>query len=253
MQTSQPSLPEVDTRSVSQQAYAILRQHIVSKTFSPGEKLDLPTIEHQLGISRTPLREALARLEIEGLVEVVSRSGTYVTDPTPRDVAESFEVRKVLELHAIGLALERATDDELDALESMIAGLDRLSRAEDLDAIYPQYLELDHQLHSRLVELAGNRRLSVAHAREDVHAQMARIRYRSSERPLTVAQGEHERLMAALRRRDLEEAKAEMEAHLERAKRSILCDMGAKLQDVGAPLPIEVASAIRGKEEETMT
>jgi DNA-binding GntR family transcriptional regulator len=202
----------------------------VSRTFSPGQKLDLSAIEKQLGISRTPLREALARLETEGLVEVVSRSGTYVTDPTPKDVAESFEVRKALELYAIDLALVRASDDELGELESMVAELDRLSRAEDLDAIYPQYLTLDHQLHSRLVELAGNRRLSAAHARENVHAQMARIRYRSSERPLTIAQGEHERLMAALWRRDPEEAKAEMDAHLERAKRSILRDMGARSQ-----------------------
>jgi DNA-binding GntR family transcriptional regulator len=225
MQSSHSILPGVETRSVSQQAYEILREHIVSKSFRPGQKLDLSSIEKQLGISRTPLREALARLEAEGLVEVVSRSGTYVTDPTPKEVAESFEVRKVLELYAIGLALERADDSDLDGLQLLVEELGRLSQRDELDSIYPQYLALDHQLHDRLVELAGNQRLSLVHARENVHAQMARIRYRSSERPLTTAQGEHERIMRALRRRDPESAKAEMKAHLERAKRSILSDM----------------------------
>lgn len=226
MKQSGPSLPQIETRSMSEQAYEILRESIVSKAFSPGQRLDLNVIEEQLRISRTPLSMALARLEVEGLVEVVPRSGTYVTDPSPAEVAESFDVRKILELYAIELVVERARDSDLQELDTMTRELRRLAEAEDRDSIYPQYLELDHELHSRLVELAGNSRLLQSHARENVHAQMARIRYRSSERELTVAQDEHERLIAALLRRDAAGAKAEMGAHLERAKRSILSDIG---------------------------
>ena len=107
----------------------------------------------------------------------------------------------------------------------MVQELSDLTAVRDRDAIYPRYLSLDHQFHRQLVALAGNQRLCQIHDQENVHAQMARIRYRRSERELDVAQEEHERIMAALEARDVETAKAEMDAHLRRAKQSLLADI----------------------------
>jgi DNA-binding GntR family transcriptional regulator len=186
-------------------------------------------MEKQLGISRTPLKEALNRLEVEGLIQIRPRSGTYVTDPTPDDIADSFEVRRILELYAVELAVRLAKDEDLARLEAMVGELAILAAAPDRDAIYPRYLSTDHEFHRQLVLLAENRRLRYAHERENVHAQMARVRYRWSERELDTAQQEHERIMAALKARDSGAAKAEIDGHLKRAKRSILADMGGRL------------------------
>jgi DNA-binding GntR family transcriptional regulator len=220
-----PALPRINRRKISDVAYAILCEKVVSKEFAPGQRLNLDAIEQQLGISRTPLKEALVRLEMEGLVVIVPRSGTYVTNPSPQDIVESFEVRRALEVYAIELAVQRASDQDLSELRAMVQELDNLTAAKDRDAIYPRYLALDHDLHRRIVTLAGNQRLCQAHERENVHAQMARIRYRRSERELDVAQDEHRRIMAALDARDTQTVRAVLDAHLRRAERSLLDDM----------------------------
>jgi DNA-binding GntR family transcriptional regulator len=225
------SLPRISTYKVSEAAYEILREKIISREFAAGQRLDLDTIAEQLGISRTPIREALARLEMEGLVAILPRSGTYVTNPNPCEIAESFDVRRVLEVYAVELAISRMSDKDLENLSAIIQELGDLAAAEDRDAIYPWYLTLDHELHRQLVNLAGNERLRQAHERENLHAQMARIRYRRSERELDVAQEEHERILAALRARDVQTARAEMDAHLQRAKRSLLVDMEITTRD----------------------
>jgi len=219
------SLPRINAPKISDAAYDILREKVVSKEFAPGQRLDLDDIEQQLGISRTPLKEALVRLEMEGLIVIVPRSGTYVTDPAPKDIVESFGVRRALEVYAVELAVQHASDGEIAELRAIVEELGDLAAAEDRDAIYPRYLALDHQLHRQLVSLAGNDRLCRAHERENLHAQMARVRYRRSERELDVAQEEHIRIMGALEARDGEVARAEMDAHLKRAERSLLNDM----------------------------
>jgi DNA-binding GntR family transcriptional regulator len=224
------SLPRISRHKISDAAYEILREKIVSKEFAAGQRLDLDAIEGQLGISRTPIKEALARLEMEGLVTIVPRSGTYVTDPAPEEIAESFDVRRALEVCAIELAVQQLGDEDLEDLRAIVQELGDLAAAADRDAIYPRYLALDHQLHQKLVAFSGNQRLCQAHERENLHAQMARIRYRRSERELDVAQEEHERIIAALEAKDAEAAKAEMDAHLRRAKRSLLADMEAAVQ-----------------------
>jgi len=121
--------------------------------------------------------------------------------------------------------VQQATDEDIGELRTIVQELSDLASAKDRDAIYPRYLVLDHRFHQRLVALAGNQRLCQAHDRENLHAQMARIRYRRSERELNVAQEEHERIMSALEVRDVETARTEMDVHLRRAKRSILDDM----------------------------
>jgi DNA-binding GntR family transcriptional regulator len=219
------SLPTIDQPNLSDRVYEILRGSILSKRFAPGERLDLPAIGEKLGISRTPLKEALLRLEIEGMVKIIPRSGTYVTDLDPQDIADSFDLRRVLENYAIERAVDRLSDGDVDELARMVERLGELASAEDRDAIYPDYLQLDHRFHRRIVLLAGNERLQKAHARENVHAQMGRVRYRDSERELDIAQNEHERIIAALAARDKEEAKAVMDTHLRRAKRSLMKDM----------------------------
>lgn len=110
------SLPRINIHTISEAAYEVLRERVISKEFAPGQRLNLEAIEKQLGISRTPLKEALTRLEMEGLVTIVPRTGTYVTDPVPEEIAESFDMRRVLEVYAVELAVQRASDEDYESL-----------------------------------------------------------------------------------------------------------------------------------------
>ena len=217
----------ISPQKISAAAYQALREKIISRELAPGQRLDLNRIEAQMGISRTPLKEALARLEMEGLIEILPRSGTYVTAPTPADIAESFDLRLALELFAVEIVAQTLGDSEIEQVRVLVRQLRQLAHSPDRDAIYPQYLALDRQFHGLLIALAGNRRLRKVHQREDLHAQMARIRYHRSERDLGLAQTEHEELLRALEARDPQAARDVMRAHLTRAKHSLLAELGS--------------------------
>ena len=182
----------------------------------------------KMGDSRAtePLKEALKRLEIEGLIAIEPRSGTYVTDPDPVEIAASFDLRRVLEVYAVELLAQNATPSDLRELQDISDELRGLADVENRDTAYAHYLNLDHRFHRKLVALAKNTRLKEAHDRENVHSQMARIRYRCPARDINVPQQEHERLIAALLNRDVSLAQTIISAHLKRAKDSLLTDMG---------------------------
>ena len=93
--------------------YKILKAKILSEQLTPGERLDLSAIEKQMGISRTPLKEALNRLAVDGLVEIRPRSGTYVTVHSLEKIEDVFDARQLLEVYAAGLAAERMTETQL--------------------------------------------------------------------------------------------------------------------------------------------
>jgi DNA-binding GntR family transcriptional regulator len=194
-------------------------------------RLDIASIAKQLGVSRTPLKEALNQLEIDGLVEINPRSGTYVADLTARDVAECCEVRRVLETYAVELAVQNASDEEIKTLQTLVQELKELTTVKDPDAIYARHLRLDHEFHKQIVALAHNSRLSRAHAHENIQEQIKRIkhiRYSQSGRDLDIIQQEHERILAAFEARDAEAVKATMDAHLRRAAKTLLTDMGVE-------------------------
>jgi len=229
------SLPRINTQSISNRVYEILREKILSGVLAPHMRLDLQSIGKQLGISRTPLREALYQLEIDGLIEINPRSGTYVTDLSPVDVAECCEVRRVLEVYAVELAVQRASDEEIKTLQTLVQELRELTAAKDPDAVYARHLRLDHEFHKQIVALARNSRLSRAHAHENIQEQIKRIkhiRYSQSGPDLDIIQREHERILAAFKARDTEAAKAAMDAHLRRAAKTLLTDMGVESERV---------------------
>lgn len=225
------TLPRINAQSISNRVYEILREKILNGEFAPGVRLDIASIAKQLGVSRTPIKEALNQLEIDGLIEINPRSGTYVADLTAKDVAECCEVRRVLEVYAVELAVQNASDEEIQTLQTLVQELKDLAAAKDPDAIYARHLRLDHEFHKRIVALAHNSRLSRAHARENIQEQIKRIkhiRYSQSERDLEVIQQEHERILAAFKARDVQAAKTAMDAHLRRAAKTLLADMGVE-------------------------
>jgi DNA-binding GntR family transcriptional regulator len=218
------TLPLLARPNINQRVYELLRERILSRRFVPGQRLDLPGLERQLGVSRTPLKDALHHLAAEGLIEIVPRSGTYVTDLTLEDILESFDVRRLLEVYAVELAAQRITESQLAEIRDLVRRLGELVMANDWSDIYQQHVELDRRLHELIVECAGNKQLKKLWQQVNAYVQIARIRYRRSSSKLNLAQQEHEAILSALEARDVALLKSLIARHLDRTKQLLQSD-----------------------------
>ena len=217
-------LPNLSRPNISDEVYRILKQQILSKAFAPGERLDLGEIQEKMGISRTPLKEGLNRLVCEGLVEIVPRSGTYVTDPSIEDIVELFDLRRVLEVYAAEFAAEQMTPAQLREARTIVEKLEALVTSGDWKSIYPQHIRLDHDLHSLIIESTGKRHLKELWEQVNVHVQIARVRHRSTEKTLDVSMEEHERILSSLEARDGSALGSALDQHIDRGMETLRAD-----------------------------
>lgn len=215
-------LPLLTQPKISDEVYRVLKEKIFSKQYVPGERLNLLELEKRLGISRTPLKDALNRLAGEGLIVIEPRKGTFVTNPTCKEIAEAFDVRRVLEVYAVSLAAGNMTGKHLDRIRALVRDLRKLTDTENWDRIYQKYVLLDHALHQLILEIAGNERLKQCWDQVNTHVQMARIRYGRAEGELAQAQQEHEQFLQACEAGDVSAMQQAISNHIDRAKRSLL-------------------------------
>ena len=198
--------------------YETLREAIRSGVLESGERLMEIQVAEELGVSRTPVREAIRRLEAEGLVVMIPRRGTYVSDLSLRDISDVFEIREALEGLAVGLAAERITDDELEDLERMMVEFDDVVLREDVEGL----VELDIRFHSKIYEASRNVRLiSILN---NLREQTTRFRMTSMSVPgrMQNTMEEHRAIVEALGQRNPEEASRVTQYHLSKAETILL-------------------------------
>lgn len=132
-----------------------LRAALIAGELRPGLVYSAPTLAAELGVSATPVREAMLDLAKEGLVEAVRNKGFRITEVTERDLDEYTEIRELIEVPTIGRATAVATPDQLEELRPMAEEIVQAARHHDLI----EYLEADRRFHLALLALAGNSRL----------------------------------------------------------------------------------------------
>lgn len=213
------TLPAQSTGSMVDVAHEQIRQRILDNAWPPGHRMLEQEVALALGMSRTPVREALVRLQAEGLVEVVPRHGMRVLPVSPNDMREIYEVLTALEcMAAEQLARRRPTDDELRPLVEATEAMDWALDADDLDA----WAKADERFHAQLVELAGNRLLQATVMNHWDRAHRARVfSLRLRPKP-TNSTREHRALVERIRAGDAEGAARENRSHRERASRELL-------------------------------
>ncbi|MFZ4795461.1 MAG: GntR family transcriptional regulator [Blastocatellia bacterium] len=210
----------INQTKISDQVYEYLRGEIISGRLAPGERLDLDRIVEQLKVSKMPIKEALGRLAGEGLVEIQSRRGTYVGRVDGRDLAETFEVRRALEMLAGELAVRRVSGRDLESLRGLIGRMEASTEV-------ASHVELNFQFHGLIVELSDNRKLIEMYERLSVPIQVAGIHYRTEgwlER-LVQEQKEHRAIVEALEGGDAEAVARAISAHIRRGGASLLGDV----------------------------
>lgn len=150
-----PKLPlTVERHTLADQVYASLKTAIIGGDLQPGERLKELEIALSLGASRTPVREALSRLQQEGLIRQLKSGGLTVVELAEDDVREIFGLIKVLESHAARLATEHITDEQLEHLRALCDRAEPLAET-DLERLS----ELNYQFHEMLIAASGQRRL----------------------------------------------------------------------------------------------
>jgi DNA-binding GntR family transcriptional regulator len=200
------------------QVYEILAEAILSNQLRPGEHLGEDRMCAQLGVSRSPVREALHRLEADRLVSIQPRHGAVVTEITREDLADLASVSKALEGQAAALAAERIADEELNELLSLCRAMESRIEAGDLH----EFLHLNSRFHDLIFEASGNRWLRSFEASLSAHTRRA---YDSAtELPSRAPEAlvEHRALLEALRLRDADEAERLAKHHVDRATEAAL-------------------------------
>jgi DNA-binding GntR family transcriptional regulator len=154
-----PALP-ISRSSFVDQAYRAIKQRIVGGEFGPGTQLNIDALARQLGVSNSPVREALRRLENERWVETIPFRGAFVRPFERAEVAQLYEIREMIELAALRKAMPNPASEQLKLLAEALAGIRTAVRKNDPIT----YLAADTRFHQVIVDMAGNPRLSEMYA-----------------------------------------------------------------------------------------
>ena len=193
-------------------AYAALREKIFSGELAAGDRLKEREICDALDVSRTPVREALRKLQADGLVIIEPRRGAVVAGINANDAEEIYSLGILLEGFGAGLAARRATEEDLGELDQIIAAMEDVLR--DTPASRSAYLELDSDLHRRIVQITDNRHLAQLIRQVVGLPVLIQAFTHYSHADLKRSLQQHRTIVSALRTGDAEWAEAAMRAHI---------------------------------------
>lgn len=211
-------------------AYRHIHEKLSSGRLPPGSVVSDRSLAAEIGISKTPVREAIRQLEHEGLLEAVPRHGTRVRAADRREIEELYELREALESHAVACAAERRTPADLAALDRLLDEIAAVSvrrlasgkRALD-GALLRRFLAADMGFHLRLIEAAGNRRIRKALAESRVLTGIFGTRRQEhTAEVLQETYRHHQKILNAVRRGAADEARRLTAAHIRASKREAL-------------------------------
>jgi DNA-binding GntR family transcriptional regulator len=221
-QSAPAGILPINHGNIRDDVYAVLRRGILRHDYPPGYRFDLNDLSTQLGISRTPVKEALHRLESEGLVDILPRRGTFVTTLDATDISDGFGVRLALERFAADAVVEQVTEADIARLNEIRRRMGDLLVVPDFGSVVEQYILLDQDFHVEIISLARNRRLVEIYRTIGGPLRMARIfsRYSAADYR-TYTEVEHDAIMQGILSRNVIALCAAMTAHVVRAQARI--------------------------------
>ena len=199
-----------DKYSLRGRVFHRLREDILSGKYKENDELKEVAIGEELGVSRTPVREAFRQLELEGLIQIVPNKGAYVTGITEKDVRDIYMIRSLLEGLCARWATEHITPEQMAEMEENIF----LSKFHAEKGHYEQLAQLDNRFHEIMYEACNSKMLE--HPLRDFHEYVLRVRKRtlSEKKRGTKSNEEHEQIMEAIKAGDADRAQALANAHM---------------------------------------
>lgn len=195
-----------------------LRQAILRGELQPGERLMEIQLANKLGVSRTPIREAIRKLELEGLVLMIPRRGAEVAEITEKSLRDVLEVRSALEELAVELACERISDEDVDKLRVAAKEFEEVSKEEDVTAL----AEADVKFHDIIYFATDNQRLIqlLYNLREQMYRY--RVEYLKREDVCATLFEEHQNIIECIARRDKLAAKQAIGKHIDNQMNAVV-------------------------------
>lgn len=198
--------------------FITLRRAILTGQLKPGERLLEVHLANKLGVSRTPIREAIRKLELEGLVIMIPRRGAEVARITEKSLKDVLEVRRALDALSVELACDRITEEDMKRLLQACQDFEKAAKGKDASVI----AKADVALHDIIVEATGNQRL--AQLVNNLSEQMYRYRFvyikEESKHDMLVA--EHREIYESIASRDKERAARAAKLHIDNQEKSII-------------------------------
>jgi DNA-binding GntR family transcriptional regulator len=200
-----------DTTSLRHTAYETIKHEIITCALAPGEYVNEAGLCARLGLGRTPVHQALQRLMLEGLVEIMPRKGAIVKPVSLDEVMQIIEMRLLNEVYCARLVAERADEESVKELEEILARARQWTRVHNVE----QMMLCDRDFHDVLTRIAGNVVLSDLLRRlHDRSLRLWFISLKAGDHHESV-QSQHESILTAIRKHDPERAEAAMRAHIE--------------------------------------
>ncbi|MBE5802429.1 MAG: GntR family transcriptional regulator [Clostridiales bacterium] len=210
--------PSAESKPIREIAYETLKRAIITGEIPAGARIVETDYADRMHISRTPLREALRKLERDGLVEYVMRRGVVVRAFTIADVNEIYTIRNSLELLTLPNIVENATPEDIAELRDLLSQMDEYEKNGDIEHLSP----LARAFHTRLTSISGQRRiLRVIESQDEYIRRFSAIAIAKENRRQSAHQ-EHHQLVDLVEQKDLEGFTALMKKHIERSKETCL-------------------------------
>ena len=198
--------------------FKTLRDAIITGQFQPGERLMEMKLANEMGVSRTPVREAIKKLEAEGLVIMNPRRGAQVAPINEKDLKDILEIRKALESLSCRIACGKVTQDDIKKLRSINRAVSKAIRENDI----PMIVEKDVEFHDAINQITDNARLQKFLGQLKEHLYRYRLEFiKNMENHSSIIE-DHERIIEAITQKDAETACKEIEDHIELQERFIL-------------------------------
>lgn len=203
-------LNNVGHGSLGHRIFCILRDKILNEEYEKGQKLNEVALSKELNISRTPIREALKQLELEGLVESIPNKGVYVLGFSPRDIDDMLEIRVVLESLSVQLAIDRITDNELNKIKEIYDLLEFYAKKDDQE----RFTEINIQFHEAIYRATHSQYFE--RLLSDINYYIHVTSRHSIRQPhrLIEAAREHKEIYEAIEKKDKELARVNVIKHI---------------------------------------
>lgn len=201
---------EIQRQSLSEQVYNYIKRMILSGELKGGDRIPEREVAEKFGLSRTPIREALKRLEEYGLVKIKPRSFAVVVTLDPKEAEQIAVIRSQLETLAVGLLTDKGTAEDFEALEALAKECNELIAKGDKGATF----EKDSQLHLEIARRTGNTHLYDIAEKIDAKIQLLRLIIQLPLEKLKTFVGHHDEIIDKMKNKDRELAVALMRRHI---------------------------------------
>lgn len=207
-----------DKYSLRGRVFHKIREDILNGRYSQNEAMKELQISKELGVSRTPVREALRQLELEGLVTIIPNKGAVVSGISAKDISDIYAIRSLIEGLSAQWAAQNITSDQLDELEEIVYLSEFHLSKGHIDQLY----ELDNKFHEMLYEASGSKVLR--HVLSDFHHYVQRIRKSSlsAQDRARKSIAEHKAILEALRKGNCDEAESLTTVHVQNTSKNVI-------------------------------